>query len=598
MINKKVIDEIKQGNKSIITVALAPNIDAQVFLNPTKSGEIKLRSYLMSRSPSERIAQIREKVKTVKSLAELEYDCRAVCNSLLAAYHAANKPAATAHSSSSKSFSKRVLAVPRIFDPHNYAPYVKRGWGKRTTEAAVNYYAYTIGKVYEQYGDNATESDFQAFLTSEINRIYEERYKKPCSDEGIINQRRENIYNGIMDRWQQALAVQRFLLANHPEGNWPTTLIPVEARYRAPKAEEIKAISYEQYTKLCTILWLLCKAGVAEAYGAALEVTCAARVGESGAPLIGEFQLYDTYGRYYIDYQLDGKGGRTRDLKKENSRRYVVFGDFLMQIVNLRIKQLKAQGYTDDEIAVMPLASATHAPKMFLTGPRISTFLRELLVLVGCDEAWLEAEAERLRKMEKVHGTVEDLDVNAHLLRRTLTTFWANGGVPIGYVDAQLGHGSKVNKGIDFASIDTARRMAAMIERSHYHGSLCDTNNPAYTTVQVDSSMGYKLDGNTRYSFVPQKDMWLELDVNALEPGRGVYIETNHRIGVSNLMARQPVDTIESRRARPILPQLPKWEEVEKWIVEARDIDLSDIIKKSVKESQNDQDQHHEIDPQ
>lgn len=56
MITKKVIAEIKQGNKSIITVALAPNIDAQVFLNPTKSGEIKLRGYLMSRSPSERIA--------------------------------------------------------------------------------------------------------------------------------------------------------------------------------------------------------------------------------------------------------------------------------------------------------------------------------------------------------------------------------------------------------------------------------------------------------------------------------------------------------------------------------------------------------------
>lgn len=580
MITRKVIETIKQGKKCSITETLTQELEAQVFLVPQKNGCIKVRARLMRKNPCEHVAYISDKTKKIKTFEELEHDCRAVCNSLLAAYNNSkrHKQVENANPITIKDFRSRVLSVPDIYNPRNYDPYTKRGWGESTARKAVAEYISVAGKVYAQYGEEATESEFQAFFDSEIDRIYTKTYKDPCTDDSIIRRRKANIYNNYMDRMGEALAVQKFLIDHNQEGNWPATLIPVEAHYRAPKAEEIKAIEYKQYIQLCTILKLCCESEIPEAYGAALEVICGARVSESGAPLVGELAIIDTIGRYYIDYQLDGAGGRVNTLKRANSRRYVVFGDYFIQLIRMRKSQLKGHGYTDCESDKMPFAADLRAPNTFLTGNRISAFLRHLLILVGCDEKWLESEAERLHKIAKVNGTAEDLDVAAHLLRRTLATYWCNGGVPVGYVDAQLGHDSVCNKGIDFASLDTARIMVSMMERCIYLGKLCATLNPAYTPVRVEKTAGYHLKGNTKYRFVVVKDMWLEIDVNALEPSRDIYIKTSNKIGTGNLLLRCQIDTIESRRERPILPMLPGREEVDRWIDSAVTVDVINMI--------------------
>ena len=186
-------------------------------------------------------------------------------------------------------------------------------------------------------------------------------------------------------------------------------------------------------------------------------------------------------------------------------------------------------------------------------------------------------------------GNEEDLDVTAHLLRRTIATFWANGGVPIEYVDAILGHENPENKKINYASIDKAQEICAMIDRAIHLGSLCQTCNPAYTPVDISSNTSAKLKGNASYSFIVQEDTFVSLNLSCLEAGQPIKITVSDSIPQLTLFADSlldknnllsPRDTIETNHSSPILPALPSPEEVESWIREANQIDLTEIIMK------------------
>ena len=249
-------------------------------------------------------------------------------------------------------------------------------------------------------------------------------------------------------------------------------------------------------------------------------------------------------------------------------------------MVALRICQLKAKGYKAEEIKLLPMASSSADPTKFIQKTRASSFLRELLYLVGCDDDWISAEAERMFISKAAHGNSDDLDVTAHLLRRTIATFLGNGGMPPHYLDAFLGHKSDENNKTDFASLDMAKTFSSLVDRAIYLGSLCHTNNPAYSPLTVDRPTVYKLIGNTEYQFVVQEDLWMDLDITCLEPGRDLHISTSAQFDADCILPRFPQDTIEDRRSRAILPQLPTPTEVEAWIQEANSIDLTEIIKK------------------
>lgn len=589
LVNKNAIENLKAGKKVKFDVPVTDSVAVHLFLSPKGGEQTAIRGYLISLNPKSRITAVKEKSKTSSSYNSLPYDVRDLRNSLIREFESLNKSSARPRAIRPESFGAQVMEIDDIENPNNFTSYVPRGWGKTTASAAVSYYARTFGAFYEEYGYDAAEADYHSYLESEIKKIYASRYQNPCNDGSIILQRRASIYNGLMTRWSQARVVQQYLLDNHPEIDWPSTLIPVEPRYKAVSSEELKTISFQQYITVLTLLKRLCIAKVPYAYAALLEAVCGARVGESCAPKISEFEISSSYGRYYIDTQIDKNGNRTHDLKRPCSHRYVFFVGFLKNMWNLRKEQLSEDGFSAEEIPDFPFASSAQNPHAYLSKQKVSSFLKEILTLAGCNQEWIKLESERLFITALATENEDDLDVTAHLLRRSIATFFANGGIPIEYVDAILGHENPVNEKIDYASEDKAHEICAIIDRAIYLGSLCKTNNPAYTPVDISGNISAKLHGNNVYSFVVQEDAFMSLNLACLEAGHPIKITVTDRTPQLDLFSDPVIDkqnlvsprnAIESDHTRPILPALPSTEEVECWIDEASQIDLTEIINK------------------
>ena len=579
LINKTVLDQLKAGKKYTATKTITENIDVNITLSPQEQETVRIEAWLMQKSPKQKISEIGKKNIVSRNYNTLPVDVNNVCRSLLDSYVKLHAPIVV-RNKSSKAFRDRVLSIPNIFDPSNYTPYTKRGWGETTTLQAVNYYACTIGDFYTEYGEDATITEFQKFKDDEAARIYKTQYNRPCADGNVVKKRREQIYNGLNIRFSQALIVQRFLLEHYPEMGWPQTPIPVSIHTVTTRDENIKTVDYEKYVKFVTLIVRCCEAQVPHAFAASGTAICAERMGESCAPLIGDFELREKIGRYYVGHQVDGKNQRTDILKNEDSYRYVVFGQLMIHLINLRKNQLFERGYSIEQIVMMPFGARNSDPYAFLSKSEVSTFVRRLLVLVGCDAQWLEQEAIKMYAAAEASGNADDVDIGAHELRSTLATFLGNGGMPPEMLDAYLGHQNENVKKDTYSSWEAAETIAHILERCLPYGSLCATDNPAQSPVTVGVPCSYQLAGNTAYRFHCETDMYVEIDLTTLECGDVLLVQLPAECETTALHRRTIPDTIEDRRTRPVLPHLPSEETIEQWIAEAREIDLSDIIKK------------------
>ena len=577
IISSAAMKALKAGKKYILEVSLGDNLAAHVQLKP-KNDIIQVQAYLMTLDPRARVLEATKVTRTCKSLNTLEVDVRDICLTLLTKIHVKEKR--TTKTYTNREFAERVLNVPGILDPNSYASYVARGWGQSTTEDSVKYFANTIGKVYERFGSDATIDDFITFRDEEIDRIYAAEYSHPCKDGLIIQKRRQDIYNGVIERFSRAAVIQKFLIEKHPEMGWPSTAIPVMPRYRTGGRENIKTITMEQYVVSVVLVVRLCRAGCPYAFASLCEVLNAARIGESCAPLVGEFELRDSYGRYYIDYQIDRNRKRTNVLKNPQSHRYIYYGALMIDMIKTRISQLENAGYTSEKYLEMPFASSLDSPNEFLDKGKVSGVLRRIRALAGCDEAWLEREAERLYIAAEASGNRDDVGVGAHEYRSTLATFWLNGGMDLLTVDALLGHENELNRDEDYASWQAGERIVAEMERAICLGSLAMSHNPANNPIVIDKNINFTLKGNNAYQFYCSEDTYFEVDIETLEGNDEIIIIGDKCVSSTSLVRREIPDSVEDKSTRPILANLPSKEDVEKWIKAAYEIDLSDMIER------------------
>lgn len=577
IISSAALKAIKRGEKYVLEVNLGDNLAAHVQMK-LKNNVVKVQAYLMTLDPRARVLDATKITRTCKSLKTLEVDVRNICSALLTKINGAEKKMTKNYTN--KEFSKRVLSVPGIMDPKNYIHYVTRGWGQSTTEGAVKYYANTIGGVYERFGSDATYDDFITFRDEEIDRIYAAEYSHPCKDGLVVQKRRQDIYNGVIERFGRATVVQKFLLEKYPEMDWPNTPIPVMPRYRTGARENIKTITMEQYIVSVVIIVRLCRAGCPYAFASLCEVLCAARIGESCAPLVGDFELSNGCGRYYIDYQIDRNRQRTNILKNPQSHRFIYFGELMIDMIKTRISQLEEAGYSPEKHREMPFASSLKSPNDFLDKSKVSGFLRRILVLAGCDESWLEREAERLYIAAEATGNRDDVGVGAHEYRSTLTTFWLNGGMDQLTVDALLGHENELNRDEDYASWQAGKRIVAEMERAICLGSLTMSRNPATNPIVIDEDINFTLKGNKAYQFYCPEDTYFELDIETLEGNDEIILLADKCVSSASFVRREIPDSARDKEARPILANLPNKEEVEKWIEAAYKIDLSDVLER------------------
>ena len=182
--------------------------------------------------------------------------------------------------------------------------------------------------------------------------------------------------------------------------------------------------------------------------------------------------------------------------------------------------------------------------------------------------------------MGALAGSKDDLDVCAHKLRSTLATFYGNGGISSDTLDAILGHKNQANLKKDYASESAANQICCQIDRTIYLGSLCDTTNPAYQSINIQQPCQYQLHGNHQYMFTIESDSYLMLNLTSLEPASDISLKLPNNVLAENLLIDTIPNTLEHIRTRPILQPQADPSIVEKWIDEAMKLDITDLIEK------------------
>ena len=565
-----IIDLESNGN---VTISADAGLDHNVSVSIRhQDAGYTVSARLFTKKPQKAVGK--RKQMTINSIKEIDVAIDILGRALVIENTTDHRKPEQNRCRSPKDFTKSVLAVEEIKDPLVWG--VRRNGrylSKGTIETSVNYFANTIGKMYAENNTfEVNEAEQRSFKNREIDRIYKQQNKNNNNPPT-----RDKIASDLNVRWKYAEQVRQLLNQYADDrGPWPKTPLLVDAPIKTSSPELAKIFPYKSYVQAIAILVFACEEGIPEAFSGAGLVLNACRVGESAALKMSGFRFKDVkIGRYYIDFQVDSKGEITDVLKNEYSHRFISLCDLMQKLYRLKYSQLKEAGLNDEEIRKAYFGCSLRDPFHPIRKQRVSQFLKELLIFVGCDRDEL-SEIEVM--VAGSTGNDSDNDLSAHIFRRFLATMWANGGIATYRVDAELGHENLVNKNRDYAGWDNAEDMIRMKDRCIFLGKLCSSFNAAYEPVELKNGT-YVLDGNREYQFVASEDGMFEVNVETIEADDAM------RICVPGIEEERPeiivkVDENADRQNRIVLSRLPSRETINEWIDEAYQMDLDPLLNK------------------
>ena len=563
-----------------VTISADAGLDHNVSASIRRQGaRYVVSARLYSKKPQKAVGN--RKQMTVNSIREIDVVIEILGRVLVVENTTDNGKPGQNRRVSLKDFTERVLSVEELWDPLTWG--VRRNGrylSKSTIETAVNYFANTIGNMYaENKTFEVNEAEQRSFKNREIDRIYEQQNKNNNNPPT-----RDKIANDLNGRWKYAEEVRQLLCSYADDrGPWPKTPLLVDVSVKTSSPELAKVFPYKRYVQAVVVIVRACEEKIPEAFGGAGEALNACRVGESTALQMGLFRFKgEKIGRYYIDFQVDSKGEITNVLKNEYSHRFISLCDLMQKLYKLKYSQLKEAGLNDEEIRKAYFGCSMQDPFHPIRKQRVSQFLKELLIFVGCDRDEL-AELEVL--VAGNTGNDSDNDLSAHIFRRFLATMWANGGIDTYRVDAELGHENQANKNKDYAGWDNAEDMIRMKDRCIFLGKLCSSFNAAYEPAELKNGT-YVLDGNRGYQFVATEDGLFEVNVETIEADDAM------RICMPGIEEERPeiivkADENVDRQNRIVLSRLPSRETINEWIDEAYQMDLDSFLNKYRRREQN-----------
>lgn len=477
-----------------------------------------------------------------------------------------NSPVKRQHTT--KVFKQQVEAVPGIRSPASFGiRKTKRYLAQSTLDARVSYFIETIGGMYQHFGTfDVPEAMQEAYRDNLIAEIY----NRQSRNEAGAYQR---IANSVNQKWREANEILEFCRTADSQSVWPANPIPYAPALSAGSVELLKVLPQERYIKCLVLLYRACLAEIPEAYACAGCVTCGMRIGESSALVIGKFEVNGQLCRYYVDHQIDKNNQLTDKLKNDYSYRYVPIYGLMIEIVNLRRKQLENKGFSDAEINDSFLGSDNSSLTTPVKRSRENHFVKELLQLSGVNAEEMELI---IASATSDAGKDSEHSFTSHLFRRIQASYAANGGCLQREVDAMLGHENDENDKLDYATWDAMSTLTQKLSRAIYTGSLSPTINPAHTPVALNKNISFNLLGNYAYHFVAESDGYISADVSTLETDSPLVFtvsrNTSNKVDITPL----PIsDTKEQKLMRPVLPKHPTEKEIESWINEAWSIDIS-----------------------
>lgn len=373
-------------------------------------------------------------------------------------------------------------------------------------------------------------------------------------------------------------------IVNEREDGVALPRVPIEEIILCGKVvqyEQIKWIPTEILARLVHTLLRMADNGMA--MGVALMLLLGLRTSEACAALFGDFVFLDGWITLY-PVRFQGPE-RNPVLKSNNAYRWTFSGQLLTDLINARKVFLRDQGYSEEEILVMPVVSLPDDPTKAAKASSISDWARSLLLLCGYHETeyFVAARAMQVEPDYEIDGRPM-VSVSAYIFRRCFATLLCNCcdlSPGSGIEDYLLGHKHQKKYTFDPNNADIIRVLAARMERLVLHP--LHSNHPLYRPVVIDAEEGCDVVDHCACTLTAAEDMEAEITVQTCEPNGTVRVVGEDL--TRRMVSRQKgmLDVVEERAARPVvlMPTLPG--EFDQYLQGADEIDISTLYRRGQK---------------
>lgn len=383
------------------------------------------------------------------------------------------------------------------------------GWAQSTYDGTLSYLRDSISPRMDRIGEDICDEDIKKIADDLITRACKSGRGKPGADGRVTEKDAAAARQQVIVKLDRCRRLYELAISQYPQSGLPDVNFPIYERVKVSKVEQPKELPADTRVVFASMLWLLTNQGDVRAYNAALMLYAGLRTGEAAAPKIGEITLAadHKYGSYFVAGKIRN-GTYEPYPKTQAGYRTVILGSEMVQFVQLRIRQLQAQGYTAQEIENIPLGTTNDSD--------LSAFVKKLLLLAGCNSQIItESTAEAMH--------TDSADISAYTLRRDWATRMANCcGMPMDMLDKLLGHVRRDNAKRDYTTPAQQQRIAAIIDRCVLLPQLSQSS--AVQPMILSNNTSIVLNENIRHQFVAREDCTVNLDIQALEPGQPLII--------------------------------------------------------------------------
>ena len=239
-----------------------------------------------------------------------------------------------------------------------------------------------------------------------------------------------------------------------------------------------------------------------------------------------------------------------------------------------RMRGLELSGILQDHPdGKVPLFAPADQPLTYPRSEKLSELLKSVMILAGCDEAYLTAAQQEIDPTKKGPAPLR-----AHQLRHDCFSQWINEcGIPQIYADAIGGHAQKDDKK-DMVTADTIRWLQMMLRRVPFDIDLAQ--DPAYKPIVCSPNEQISVPDGAAILLEAAEDGVYRIDIGCREPYDAIRITAPAgRLNVEAVTLHHDTYRPGADAESVIGPRIPP-EDLEKWKTEADEIDIGPLIQK------------------
>ena len=423
--------------------------------------------------------------------------------------------------------------------------------------------------------DAICDADMELIAEEIVEHAMESRRGKTTVDGAKLPKERAKVIQGVRGRIRRSGIIYHKARETRPEAGLPDVQFPDLPSQKIPQEEQIKEIPAEVRVKTNHILHRLYDAGITLAGAGIMAQTGGLRVAEAaGLQVCSVLSLAgDACDTILVDGQED-RGSRIDYPKTDAGNRVVPTTDEARTLLCQRMRELELSGILQDHPdGKVPLFAPADQPLKYPRSEQLSELLKSVMILAGCDEAYLTAAQQEIDPTKKGPAPLR-----AHQLRHDCFSQWINEcGIPQIYADAIGGHAQKDDKK-DMVTADTIRWLQMMLRRVPFDIDLAQ--DPAYKPIICNPDEQISVPDGAAILLEAAEDGVYRIDIGSREPYDAIRITAPAgRLNVEAVTLHHDTYRPGADAESVIGPRIPP-EDLEKWKTEAEEIDIEPLIQK------------------